>query len=123
MDKKASLSDAEIDARIANGRATADKLNSAQRTADDWLATFAKKSQEALAKRAAENQGAPQPNEEALVEALARKDHTEYDRLRGDVAETLGVRVGTLDDKVEMWRKKIEAEDDKGALPHWKVEP
>ena len=123
MDKKASLSDAEIDARIGNGRATADKLKSAQRTADDWLATFAKKSQEALAKRAAENQGAPQPNEVALVEALARKDHTEYDRLRGDVAETLGVRVGTLDDKVEMWRKKIEAEDDKGALPHWKAEP
>jgi hypothetical protein len=42
-DKKATLSDAEIDARIENGRATADKLNSAQREADDWLATFAKK--------------------------------------------------------------------------------
>jgi len=123
MDKKETLSDAGIDARIGNGCATADKLNSEQRAADDWLATFAKKSQEALAKRAAENQGAPQPNEKALVEALARKDHTEYDRLRGDVAETLGVRVGTLDDKVEMWRKKIEAEDDKGTLPHWKVEP
>jgi len=39
------------------------------------------------------------------VEALARKDFTEYDRLRVPVAETLGIRLGTLDDKVEAARE------------------
>jgi hypothetical protein len=39
-----------------------------------------------------------------VIAALASKDHTEYDRLRTGVAETLGVRVGTLDDKVEAMR-------------------
>jgi hypothetical protein len=58
--------------------------------ADDWLAAFAKKSQEALAKQAAEKQAEPRPDDKTLIEALARKDHTEYDRLRADVAETLG---------------------------------
>ena len=111
---------AKVDAEAC---ANAGKSSSDRQAAEDWLAAFAKKSQEALAKRAAEKPVAPQPDEKALVEALAGKDHTEYDRLRRDVAETLGIRVGTLDDKVEMWRKKIEAEDDKGALPHWKVEP
>jgi hypothetical protein len=75
--------------------------------ADDWLAAFAKKSQEALAKRAAEKQVEPRPDEKALIEALARKDHTEYDRMRGELAKTLGIRVGTLDDKVEAFRKKV----------------
>lgn len=73
--------------------------------ADDWLAAFAKKSQEALAKQAAEKaNGAARPDDKAVIAALARKDRTEYDRLRADVAETLGVRVGTLDDKVEALR-------------------
>ena len=49
---------------------------------------------------------APPPDEKAVVAALASKDHTEYDRLRAGVAETFGVRVGTLDDKVEALRKK-----------------
>jgi putative DNA primase/helicase len=57
-----------------------------------------------------------------LIEALARKDHTEYDRMRADLAETFGIRVGTLDDKVEAIRKKLAAADD-DALPHWKVDP
>jgi putative DNA primase/helicase len=74
--------------------------------ADDWLAAFSKKSEKALAQRAAEKQTAPPPNESALVEALARKDCTEYDRLRGGVADTLGIRVGTLDDKVAAAREK-----------------
>jgi hypothetical protein len=39
-----------------NGKATADNVSSDQTAADDWLAAFAKKSQEALAKRAAEKQ-------------------------------------------------------------------
>jgi putative DNA primase/helicase len=107
----------------AEACANADKSSSDRQAADDWLAAFAKKSHEALAKRAAEKPLAPQPDEKALVEALAGKDHTEYDRLRRDVAETLGIRVGTLDDKVEALRKKMEAEGDKGALPHWNVEP
>jgi putative DNA primase/helicase len=81
------------------------KAESGAQQADDWLADFAKKSNEALAKRAAENQTTT-PNEKALVEALARKDHTEYDHMRVGLAETLGIRVGTLDDKVEAVRKK-----------------
>ena len=67
--------------------------------AEAWLVKFNRESNEALAKRAAEKQTTPAPNERALVEALARKDFTEYDRLRVPVAETLGIRVGTLDDK------------------------
>jgi putative DNA primase/helicase len=54
---------------------------------------------------------------------LARQDRTEYDRMRVGLAKTLGMRVGTLDDKVEAARKKVEAEDDQNALPRWKVEP
>jgi hypothetical protein len=77
-----------------------------QKAADDLLATFAKKSQEARAARAAEEKVGPEPNEKALVEALAAKDHTEYDRVRSDVAKRLGIRVSTLDDKVAAVRKK-----------------
>jgi len=39
------------------------------------------------------------------------------------VAETIGIRVGTLDEKVKALRKKLEKEDDRDALPHWNVEP
>jgi hypothetical protein len=94
-----------------------------RQAADDWLSAFAKRSQDAIAKRAAEKKIAPPPDEKALVEALARKDHTEYDRVRGELAETLGMRVGTLDDKVAALRKKMEAKDEKDDLPHWRVEP
>jgi putative DNA primase/helicase len=97
--------------------------NQEQKTAVDWLDDFARKSQEALAKRAAEKEIAPPPDEKALIAALARKDYAEYDRVRADLAETLGMRVGTLDGKVEALRKKMEAEDGKDNLPHWKVEP
>jgi putative DNA primase/helicase len=101
---------------------TPDK-SSSDRQADDWLAAFAKKSQEALAKRDAETQTTARPDDKVLIEALARKDHTEYDRMRADLAETLRIRVGTLDDKVEAIRKKRRALDDDAALPHWKVDP
>ena len=97
--------------------------NQEQKAAVDWLADFASKSQEALAKRAAEKKIAPPPDEKALIAALARKDHTEYDRVRAELAETLGMRVGTLDDQVRALRKKMGADDDKDDLPHWKVEP
>jgi hypothetical protein len=90
-------------------------------TAEDWLTAFAKRSNEALAKKAAKNGKAP-PDERALVEVLARKDHTEYDRMRSELADTLGIRVGTLDDKVEAIRKKLVATST-GALPHWRSEP
>jgi putative DNA primase/helicase len=82
------------------------ELTPAEKTANDWLAAFSKKSEEVLAKRAAEKQTVPPPDESALVAALAHKDCTEYDRLRGGVAETLGIRVGTLDDKVAAAREE-----------------
>ena len=75
------------------------ELTPAEKAADDWLVAFSKKSEEALAKRAAEKQTAPRPDEAALVSVLARKGHIEYDRMRSEVAETLGVRVGTLDER------------------------
>jgi putative DNA primase/helicase len=121
------LSDDALDRMIGGEPASADNASSEQeqkvKEAGDWIAKFAQQSQEALAKRAAEKKVTPAPDEKALVEALARKDHTEYDKVRSEVAETLGVRVGTLDDKVEALRKKKEAADGTGALPHWKVKP
>jgi putative DNA primase/helicase len=90
--------------------------------AEDWLTPFARRSNEALAKRAAKKQLEKPPNEQALVEALARKDRTEYDKMRGELADTLGIRVGTLDDKVEAIRKKLAATG-AVALPHWPREP
>jgi len=71
-----------------------------KKAADDWLAEASRRSEEALAKKAAEKQIEKPPDQRALIEALASKDHVEYDRMRGEVAETLGVRVGTLDDRV-----------------------
>jgi hypothetical protein len=104
---------------------TPDNMSSEkEKQVGDWLAEFAKKSQEALAKRSAEKETtSPAPDEKALIAVLARKDHTEYDKLRSEVAGAIGIRVGTLDDKVEAARKKMEKEDDQDALPHWKVEP
>ena len=88
-----------------------------EKAADDWLANFSKKSEEALAKRAAEKKTAGPPDEKALIEALARKDHTEYDRMRSGVAETLGIRVGTLDDKVaEVRRKRAKSKSEAPAI-------
>src|SRR5262249_26435902 len=89
----------------------------------DWLADFAREAEEALAKRAVETELARPPEEKALVGGWARKDRAEYDRRRVGLAKTLRRRVGTLDDKVGAARKKVEAEDDRDALPHWKVEP
>jgi putative DNA primase/helicase len=124
MEKTMRLSDDELDRMIGGKPASADNMSSENKKVEDWLAAFAEKSNEALAKRAAEKaNGAARPDDKAVIAALASKDHTEYDRLRAGVAETLGVRVGTLDEKVEALRKQKEAADDKGALPHWKVEP
>jgi putative DNA primase/helicase len=101
----------------------AEDSSSEGKKAADWLTDFAKKPDEALAKRAAERQLAPPPDQNVLIEELARRDRTEYDRMRVELAKTLGIRVGTLDDKVGALRKKMEKEDDQNALPHWKVEP
>src|SRR5262245_30940330 len=96
--------------------------NEGRAKAEDWLTKFSKQSEEALKKRAAEKKADKPPDEKALVEALARKGHTDYDRIRSEVAETLGIRVGTLDDKVEAIRKKL-ATTGAVALPHWDFEP
>ena len=93
-----------------------------QRKADDWIADFAKRSNEALAAKAAEKQVAPPPNEAVLVEALARKSDTEYDKVRGEVAETLGIRVSTLDDKVAARKEAMDAAEQTGPA-HWSVVP
>jgi putative DNA primase/helicase len=96
----------------------------AEKAADDWLTAFSRKSQEALAKRDAEKKILPKPpDEKALVEALARKDHSEYDRMRVEVAETLGIRVGTLDDKVAAIRKKRLEPDQGSAVAVEDIEP
>ena len=70
MDK---LSDADVD-RLINGGASADNASSEQKAADDWLAAFAKKSQEALARRDAEQKAGPRPDDKVLIERLARKE-------------------------------------------------
>jgi hypothetical protein len=45
-------------------------------------------------------------DEAVLLEDLAREDRTEYDRRRSKAAETLGIRVSTLDREVDALRKK-----------------
>jgi hypothetical protein len=95
MDK---LSDADI-GRLIKGH-VADNVSSEQKAADDSRGCLRQKSTRHSPSERPRRRQAP-PNEKALVEALARKDHTEYDRMRSEVAETLGIRVGTLDDKVD----------------------
>jgi 5S rRNA maturation endonuclease (ribonuclease M5) len=91
---------------------------------EDWLAVFAKKSNEALAARAAaEKKACPPPDERAAIDALAHMGHTEYDRVRIDVAAALGIRRGTLDDKVEARRGELKAAAPTALYPHWTVAP
>jgi hypothetical protein len=98
-----------VDRALAEGQQKKD--------AEDWLAAFAKRSQEALAKKAEEKKLAPPPDEKLLIEQLSRKDHTEYDHMRVEVADTLGIRVGTLDEKVEAFRKRHKKASSKDAAP------
>jgi hypothetical protein len=93
-----------------------------QTQADDWLSTIAKKSQEALAAKAAKQQ-VPAPNKDEVVDALARKDTVEYDQVRGAVSETLGIRIGTLDELVTARRETIAAASDDHNPAHWAVVP
>src|SRR5262249_23111339 len=76
-----------------------------KKAADDWVAEASKRSEEALAKRAAEAKTVVPPDEKAVVEALASKTDIEYDQLRSEVAQRLGIRVGTLDDRVAYVRR------------------
>jgi hypothetical protein len=55
------------------------------------------------------------------VARLSRLSMLEYDRQREEAAKRLEVRVGTLDKAV--WKQRASADNDDGALPHWKVEP
>jgi Protein of unknown function (DUF3631) len=55
------------------------------------------------------------------IERLARLSTLEYDRQREQAAKRLGVRVGTLDKAVR--KQRASADNDDGALPHWKIEP
>jgi putative DNA primase/helicase len=91
-------------------------------TADEWLAAIAQRSNEALAAKATEKQIGKPPDEAVLVEALARKSDTEYDKVRGEVAETLGIRVSTLDDKVAARRDPMDAAEQTEPT-HWSVVP
>jgi putative DNA primase/helicase len=90
--------------------------------AEDWIAKFSKQSEEALAKKAAEKNLSPPPNEEALINQLARKDQAEYDKVRADIAETLGIRKITLDEKVDARREELKTEAI-GEPAHWSVTP
>jgi Protein of unknown function (DUF3631) len=95
-----------------NARAKKAELAPTEKTAAaDWLAAFNRKSEEALAKRAVEKQMAPPPGVAAVAEALAARDEVFYDRVRSDVADTLGIRVGTLDDRREAARAERPVRD------------
>jgi putative DNA primase/helicase len=88
---------------------------------DDWLAAFAKKCKEGLAAKMQEGEKPP-PDEKALIDALAKKGHTEYDRVRIELADKLGIRRGTLDEKVEARRAELEAGTE-FLFPHWDTAP
>ena len=94
----------------------------AEKEAEDWIAKAARESNEALAKRAAGKNASPPPNQGALINVLARTAPTEYDLVRAEAAEALGLRKGTLDNMVAEQRKAL---GDKNAdePAHWRVSP
>jgi Primase C terminal 2 (PriCT-2) len=55
-------------------------------------------------------------DDETTFRQLAQLPRPEYDRLRKDWAEKLGIRVGTLDDEVEKRRPKIEIDEPDNAF-------
>ena len=91
--------------------------------ADKWLAEFSKRSNEALAKKLAEKNIPPPPKAEEVIAQLAAKPAEEYERLRVDVAETIGFRTGTLDERVQAARIELEVVREGALLPHWAVMP
>jgi hypothetical protein len=94
----------------------------AEKEAEDWIAKAARESNEARAKRAAGKNASPPPNQGVLINVLARKAPTEYDLVRAEAAEALGLRKGTLDDMIAEQRKAL---GDKNAdePAHWRVSP
>jgi Protein of unknown function (DUF3631) len=63
---------------------------------------------------AASPQAATAINDEAMFQQLALLSPIDYDRIRKDWAEKLGIRVGTLDGEVEKRRPKVEIGEDSG---------
>jgi hypothetical protein len=59
--------------------------------------------------------------EQALLDALARKSKIEYDRERKQAAKQLGIRPGTLDDVIKALRDEVAAKE--LPCPWWEVEP
>jgi putative DNA primase/helicase len=70
---------------------------------------------ERAAKSKAENE------EEALLDALAKKSAIEYDRQRKQAAKQLGIRPGTLDGLIKGLRAETAAQE--LPCPWWEVEP
>jgi len=70
---------------------------------------------ERAAKSKAENE------EQALLDALAKKGPIEYDRERKRAAKQLGIRPGTLDDVIKALRDEAAAKE--LPCPWWDVEP
>jgi Protein of unknown function (DUF3631)/Primase C terminal 2 (PriCT-2) len=70
---------------------------------------------ERAAKSKAENE------EQALLDALAKKGPIEYDRERKQAAKKLGIRPGTLDDVIKALRDEAAAKE--LPCPWWEVEP
>jgi hypothetical protein len=81
----------------------------------DW------RSKHAAAEKAAKCKA--ESEEQALLEALARKSTLQYDRERKQAAKKLGIRPSTLDDAVRALRDEIEAKEQPALHPWWQVEP
>jgi hypothetical protein len=73
----------------------------------------------AAAERAAK--GKAESEEQALLDALAKKGPIEYDRERKQAAKKLGIRPGTLDDVIKALRDEAAAKE--LPCPWWDVEP
>src|SRR5262249_34873167 len=69
--------------------------------------------------RAAKNKA--ESEEQALLDALAKKGPIEYDRERKQAAKKLGIRPGTLDDVIKGLRDEAAAKQ--LPCPWWEVEP
>src|SRR5262245_27161645 len=74
------------------------------------------RSKHAAAEKAAKCKA--ESEEQALLEALARKSTLQYDRERKQAAKKLGIRPSTLDDAVRALRNEIEAKE-QPALHPW----
>src|SRR5262245_15640797 len=77
------------------------------------------RSRHAAAERAAK--GKAESEEQALLDALAKKGPIEYDRERKQAAKKLGIRPGTLDDVIKALRDEAAAKE--LPCPWWEVEP